>query len=43
MLAVVCGQGKKGEISIITFDENEIEVLAHVEHIRWMKVKKDTG
>jgi hypothetical protein len=40
-----CGlwPGKKGDISVITFDDHEIEILAHLEHLRWMKEKKDTG
>jgi hypothetical protein len=43
--AIGCGlwPGKKGDISLITLDENEIEVLARLEHIRWMKEKREAG
>jgi hypothetical protein len=43
--AIGCGlwPGKQGEISLIIFDDNEIEILARLEHERWMKEKKEAG
>jgi hypothetical protein len=43
--AIGCGlwPGKQGEISLIIFDDNEIEILARLEHERWMKEKQESG
>jgi len=43
--AIGCGlwPGKQGEISLITFRDDEIEILARLEHERWMKEKITAG
>ena len=43
--AVGCGlwPGKEGDISQIIFDDNEIEILARLEHNRWREERKDAG
>jgi hypothetical protein len=43
--AIGCGlwPGKQGEISLIIFDDSEIEILARLEHERWVKEKKEAG
>ena len=40
-----CGlwPGKQGEISLLKFKDDEIEILSRLEHERWMKEKKEAG
>jgi hypothetical protein len=43
--AIGCGlwPGKQGEISLLFFNDDEIEILARLEHDRWMKEKMAAG